>query len=146
MYLVLISSGLWVATNKKTAGDFYLDLIISAVLIYFLVKNEFRKDNANAILCSFCIFAAAVSIFGFIEMITGKNILYQSTINNIFYNRFIEQKRMMSTLIHPNVLGSYLLPCAPIPYYLYYSGRSIVNVRYRFTILIFSRKHLRKIK
>ncbi|MCX6723470.1 MAG: O-antigen ligase family protein [Candidatus Staskawiczbacteria bacterium] len=52
-------------------------------------------------------------------MILKSNIIYERFVNNYFYGRFIAQGRMMSTLMHPNILGAYFIGCIPLAFYFY---------------------------
>jgi len=119
IYLFLFSLNIWFAKDRLTAYKYYSDFIIMAVLIYFLIINEFKTEYIKKILYFLCLCATLVSLIGFLEMIFKSNIIYERFIDNYYYGRFIFQGRMMSTLIHPNILGSYFIGCIPLSFYFY---------------------------
>ena len=133
LYMILFSLNIWFASDWLRAHRYYSDFLIISASVYFLVINEIKKDNARNFLYALCVCAAMVSMLGFLEMISGANFLYERFVSNYFYGRFITQHRMMSTLIHPNVLGSYLITCAPLAYYFY---RTEDNPRARYINLV----------
>lgn len=110
---------IWYAAHRGIALRVYSDITISAFFIYFLLANEMSPKNILRILRVLCACAGLVSLFGIAEMLTRSNLLYTRMLSNIYYQRFIIEGRMMSTLAHPNILGAYLVSCAPIAYYCY---------------------------
>ncbi|MCU0666411.1 MAG: O-antigen ligase family protein [Candidatus Omnitrophica bacterium] len=125
IYLALISVNIWFAEDKTLAWNFYRDLSLSAIPIYFLYKNEINNKNIRQLLYGLCLCGLVISLFGHIEMLLKKNFIYEYFVDNFFYQRFIKEGRMMSTLIHPNILGSYLVACVPIAYYFYRKAQSL---------------------
>lgn len=125
LYLLLISANIWSATDITIARAFYKDLSITAILIYFLFKNEINEKNMRQLFYGLCLCGAAISLFGHLEMLLQKNFLYEYFVDNFFYPRFIKGGRMMSTLMHPNILGSYLVACVPAAYYFYKKAHSL---------------------
>jgi len=119
IYIFLFSLNIWFAKDRLTAYGYYSDFIIIAVPIYFLMINEFKAEHIKKILYLLCSCAAFVSLIGFLEMILKSNMIYEKFIYNYYYGRFIVQGRMMSTLIHPNILGSYFIGCIPLSFYFY---------------------------
>jgi len=122
LYLVLISFNLWFAQDKKLAMGFYKDLSVVVIALYFLIKNELRFEEIKSMMRVLAISAGLISLFGLWEMVSGTNIIYEKYIGNVFYSRFIGN-RMMATLIHPNILGSYLISCFPLAYYFFKDER-----------------------
>jgi len=116
LYFLLLSLNIWFAKDKHLALNSYRDLVIPGFLIYFIFKNEVGVVNLKKILYFFCLCAGVVSLIGILEMITCFNIIYNKYIQNYFFSRFIGQ-RMMSTLMHPNILGAYLISSLPFSYY-----------------------------
>lgn len=126
LYLLLISLNIWFAKEPTVAWNFYRDLSLNAILIYFIFKNEINEKNMRWVLYGLCLCAAAVSLFGYFEMLFKKNFIYEYLMDSFCYQRFIKQGRMMSTLMHPNILGVYLLVCVPAAYYFYKKVDSVV--------------------
>lgn len=126
IYFFLLSLNIWFAPDKKSALSLYLDFCLPAILIYFL----FKRASANGtivlkrILYALCLCAGLVSFFGLVEMITHSNLIYNNFVPIPWYSRYIGV-RMMSTLVHPNVLGSYLIVSVPLSYYFYRNSRDL---------------------
>ncbi len=80
--------------------------------------------------------AGIVSFFGLLEMFFSTNVLYKYFLQNPFYGRFIG-KRMMSALVHPNILGAYLLPCIPLASYFYRYAETYKRRLFNLTVLCF---------
>ena len=133
IYFFLLSLNIWFAPDKKSALIFYLDFSLPAMLVYFLFKRESSTGatGLRKILYALCLCAGLVSLFGLVEMITRSNPIYQNLAPIPWYSRYIGV-RMMSTLSHPNVLGSYLIVSIPLSYYFYRSshglGPRIINL------------------
>lgn len=135
LYLLLISVNIWFGKDKKTALNFYKDFSTAAILVYFLIKNGIDARNIKKVLYFLCICAGVVSIFGIMEMFMKVNIIYEKYVNNFFYQRFLGE-RMMSTLMHPNILGAYLISTAPLAYY-FYKSKDSPRIKY-FNLVIFA--------
>ncbi|MFH1783018.1 MAG: O-antigen ligase family protein [Candidatus Omnitrophota bacterium] len=141
VYIFLFSINIWFAKDLDLSRGYYRGFILIAIPIYFILQHQLDKNKTRRILYFLCICAGLVALFGFMEMIFKHNFLYENIVSNVFYERFILiNKRMMSTLMHPNVLSSYLLACLPIAYYFYVSEKrgSIKNVNFATFLLIFS--------
>jgi len=139
VYIFTISLSINFAENADVALAKFLIFSIPAVLIFYLFKMYFSLDNYKMVFASLAIFSTTIAIFGISELFLKKNFLYEKFIFNVFYNRFISQGRIMSTLIHPNILGSYLLTCCPFSYYFvhYRNSKAIRSLGIAsFTILI----------
>lgn len=125
IYLGLISINIWFAGDRLLAYGYYRYFVITAVLVYFLIKNEVRPGNIRIILHALVICAALVAMAGFLELIFRHNLIYEKFVDNYFYSRFIRESRMMSTMMHPNVLGSYLVALVPAAYYFYKEEKAL---------------------
>jgi len=137
VYLFLISLNIPFAQDKKLALGFYKDFSLSVILVFFLIRNELTQSNIKKIFYVLCLFAAAVCLFGFWEVLTKTNIIYVKLMYSDFYTRYIKLGRMMSTLIHPNILGAYLIACLPIAVYFYKAAEHIkVRIINRGIILV----------
>jgi len=123
-YLALMSVNLWFSGNTRVSLDFYKDLILFAIPAYFLIKGRLEAERIKNALYIFVVCAAIVSFIGFLEMIFSRNFIYEKLVENYFYHRYIIYQRMMSTLIHPNILGAYLITAVPAAYYFYKTGRN----------------------
>jgi len=96
-----------------------------SIFIYFFIKNEFGADLSamKKMLYALVISAGAIALFGAAEMISHTNPIYEKYVSNFYYWRFIGN-RMMSTLIHPNILGCFLAINIPLAYYFYRSSKA----------------------
>jgi O-antigen ligase len=128
LYLLAISFNLLCAKDKRIALSLYKDLTMGAIFIYFLIKNEIDFYTSKKIFYVLCFCAGLVSFFGITEMLTRSNWIYKYYAKTPFYFRFIGY-RMMSTLVHPNVLGSYLIVCVPLAYY-FFKNRYILKIEF----------------
>ena len=117
-YILSISMNIWFAEDKKLALAFYNYSAAAIIAVYFFIKNEVRQTIVKKAMYILVFLGLCISIYGFVEIFTKSNILYEHFISNYFYKRFIG-KRMMSTLVHPNILGAYLLVCIPLAGYFY---------------------------
>ncbi|MFH1478504.1 MAG: O-antigen ligase family protein [Candidatus Omnitrophota bacterium] len=137
VYLFLFSINIYFSQNKLSSYVYYRDFVLSAIPIYYLARNEINSKNVKSVLYVLCICAGLVAFFGFLEMLFERNIIYERYISNYFYHRYlIEEKRMMSTLAHPNILGSYLITCLPLAYYFYKSEKRKTLKNFNFTVFL----------
>jgi len=118
IYFFLMSVGLINATNRNQALGYYVYLVVMGGGIYFLFRNFINSDNIIILSKALVIFACMVGAIGLLEMVTSKNI-FHGIIHEYYYKKFILEKRIMSTLENPAILGHYLLTCAPFSYYFY---------------------------
>ena len=123
-YLLLASLNVWFAQDKNIAFSYYKFLGLTSILIFFTFRNEINRDNIEKIFYVHCVCAAIVSVIGFIEMFLGSSFIYENYFNNYYYTRYLYQHRMMSTLVHPIILGQYLVTALPLAYYFYKSAAS----------------------
>lgn len=136
IYLASISISVWCAPDRKEAFNFFADFSFAAIGIYFFMKNEMDASLLKKTLSVLVISATAVSLFGFWEMLTRSNVIYAHYLQTYYYGRFIGG-RMMSTLVHPNILGAYMLACIPAAYYLYRrAARGVFRVLYIICFLL----------
>ena len=133
VYFAFISVGLINAVDKSMSVTLYMDIVIWGGLIYFLVKNSINEKNCKIILRFLVVFSSIVALIGIMEMLFGKNITYLF-IDNPYYEKFIREKRIMSTLLNPAILGTYLLVCAPLACYFYSIEKSMLKKRVYLTM------------
>lgn len=140
VYLAALSCNIWFAPNRSSVWGYYRHFSITAIAIYFLFKNEVTYLNARRILSGLCLCAGVVAILGLVEGLTRYNFIYEHLVDNYFYRRYLSEGRVMSTLMHPNILGAYLIACVPAAWYLYKSEprRAIKTLRWTAFLLILS--------
>lgn len=136
VYLLSVSLNVWFAHDKNIAFSYYKFLSLTSILIFFTFRSEINRENIEKIFYIYCICAAVVSLIGFAEMFFGRNLIYEHFRGNFFYPRFIEN-RMMSTFMHPNVLGCCLIAVFPSAYYFYKTSKSTKLKLLNFSILFF---------
>jgi len=137
IYLSIVSLTLFSSENKSVALEWYRIYIIPIPLVYFAVRN-LDKNFIPLIIKGIFAFSTSIAIFGILEIIFHKNIIYEFWVENPYYHRFIspEPTRIMSTLMHPTIFGSFLLGCLPFSFYLASKVRSPYKVFIKFSILI----------
>lgn len=119
LFLLCISSGIFSAINKDIALGTYIHLATVTFLLFYIGKCLYRFDEyRNNINILICIFSNLVVLISFLELIFGKNILYENFITNPFYGRYVGF-RLMSTQLNPVILGSYLIATLPFNFYLF---------------------------
>ncbi|MDD5595391.1 MAG: O-antigen ligase family protein [Candidatus Omnitrophica bacterium] len=136
LYLLLLSLNIWFSKDHQASLNFYIDFLLSAALVFFIFKNETKPEGFKRIFYALFICAGIVSFFGLLEMFFRTNFLYKYFLENPFYTRFIG-KRMMSTLVHPNILGAYLLVCIPLGNYFYWHAQTYKRRLLNLTVLGF---------
>lgn len=115
VFLASLSAGIINAQDKGLASRTLLYLITTFFLLFYIGKAIYRylKDR-NLITKVICICASLVALFALLELYFSRNILYERYIPNPFYVRFaFSFPRPMSSLLHPTILGSFLLACLP---------------------------------
>jgi len=127
LYFIVLLAGLRNPLDKGMAIGYYKDLIILGGSVYFLARHTINRSNCRIVLKFLVAFSFIVAFIGILEMIFGKNIIYEKYVDNYYYIRTINQKRMMSTLMNSNILGCYLLACAPLAYYFYSNTKDTVK-------------------
>jgi len=136
LYLLLLSLNIWFSKDHQASLNFYIDFVLRASLVFFVFKNETKLDGLKRIFYVLFICAGIVSFFGLLEMFFSTNVLYKYFLQNPFYSRFIG-KRIMSTLVHPNILGAYLLVCIPLASYFYWHAQTYKRRLLNLTVLCF---------
>ncbi len=118
VYLLIIICGIFVAQDYKTALKWFYIFFIPIPIVYLLIKNEFCEENRGILIKCICFFGCILALVGLVEFISQKNFIYEYLIANPYYHRFIYfQPRIMSTLLHPAVLGSYFVACLPFSFF-----------------------------
>jgi len=119
IYLFAVSLSVIFSEQRSVALEWYRIYILPIPLIYLIFRNigrSFILPIAKGIFIA----STIVALFGILEIIFHKNIIYESWIENAYYDRFnIYQIRgITSTLMHPTIFGSYLLGCLPFAFFL----------------------------
>lgn len=118
VFLAGLSAGLVSTQDKKIAWETYFNLVFNLFFLFYIGKALLSEEkNRGWIARVICISSGLVAGIGIVELHFGKNILYESFMSNIFYERYIGS-RPMSTQFNPVALGSYLLGCLPFSFYL----------------------------
>ncbi len=118
IFLLLIMGGLINIKDSSVAYRHFWAFIFPIPFLYFYAKSVFQERHRILILRCICIMAASVAIYGFMELIFGKNLVYVNYINNSLYNMYVGS-RMMSVHSHPAPLGTYLAAIFPLSLALY---------------------------
>jgi putative inorganic carbon (HCO3(-)) transporter len=92
-----------------------LDLVLSAVLVYYLVSGTVSDPRVFKLAAvALCLMSAAVALGGLAEVLLGENPLYRHVLENPYYKGYIAGiARPMSTQFNPAALGGYLLASLP---------------------------------
>ena len=106
------------AYDKHAALKRYIDFVVPFITIYFLAKNELDNKKIRTFLYLLFFAGVIVSIIGILEFIYGKDIIYEGFAENSFYKQYIAIPRVMSTMLHPTILGTYLMLCLPASYFV----------------------------
>ncbi|MDD2752269.1 MAG: O-antigen ligase family protein [Candidatus Omnitrophica bacterium] len=122
-YLLLLLPGVFFSAQPRAALSFYKDLALSAALVFFIFRGLAKSEDCQEIIYCLVVCAGIVSFLGMLEMFFKTNPIYLLLVDNPYYSRFIG-KRMMSTLVHPNIVGAYLIACVPLASYFYRSARN----------------------
>lgn len=113
------------AVNRTVAILQYYNMVITAILLFFLMKYLVNIKSFKWNFCHIvCWFSLIVVVMGILEFILHKNILYENFLFNPFYKKYIYEKRIMSTQMHPSVLGTYFLAVIPFSAFLTFNGRN----------------------
>ncbi|MEK9165428.1 MAG: O-antigen ligase family protein [Patescibacteria group bacterium] len=106
------------AYDKSAAFKRYLDFVIPFITIYFMAKNELDDKRIKLLIRILFFSGIVVSIIGILEFIYGRNMLYEGVVQNPFYKQYVSLPRIMSTMMHPTVLGTYLMICLPASFFI----------------------------
>lgn len=100
---------------------FFYYVLTGVIILYFCIINVKNKFNVKLFIRFVIILGLLVSIYGVIEFIFKKNILYSEILNNsnYLYNKLVRgniplsrENRVVSTIGHPVTMGFFLI--API--------------------------------
>ena len=124
-YLSVATLSIIFCENKAVALEWYKKYFIPVPLIYLAARNIKPKD-IYFIAWSIFTLGTAISLIALLEAIFHKNIIYELLVQTPYYHRFINPPyRIMSTLVHPTVFGSFLVGCIPFFYFLISSAKRI---------------------
>ncbi|MFH1202032.1 MAG: O-antigen ligase family protein [Candidatus Omnitrophota bacterium] len=119
LFLVgMIPAVFFAQADKWVAYKRFLDFVIPSVILYFLLKSGFRPEFGAPISRMTCLFASIIALLGLSELVFHRNFIYEYLVNNPYYSEYIHWPRIMSTKLHPAVLGSFLVGCLPFSLYL----------------------------
>ena len=136
LYISIITISFNFYDNKLTVLHYYLLYIPLIPLIYFSFK-KIEKDTIFPIISFILSLATLIVIIGLCEVFFKKNIIYEFWINNPYYFRFIHSnRRMMSTLIHPTVFGSFLVGVIHFSYFIFSAVKKIYKPLIFFIIIL----------
>jgi len=117
--LAVIICGVFLAKERYQSLIWFYRVILPVPFLYLLAKNEINKMSGSLIAKSLCLFSSIVALIGLAEFIFRGNFIYDYFTYNPYYYRFLYlQHRMMTTLVHPAVAGSYLLVSLPFSFLL----------------------------
>lgn len=118
-YVIILTIGVFFARNKELARIQYFNYAIPALIIYYFFKSQFSLiENRRGVAIFISVLACAVSAFGILEFMSHGNALYEKFMQNPFYDHYLSERRVMSTQVVPQALGTYLLACLPMAYFL----------------------------
>ncbi len=92
----------------------FRSIVLVAVPLYFVSKYLLKKEDVLKIIKIWTLSASVVALIGIMEFFLRRSFLYESIVPNFFYQRYIYLHRMMSTFIHPNILGAYMITTLPL--------------------------------
>lgn len=114
VFLFCAAGNVFNATDKSVALRAYLGISLSFLFLYFISYSIFLKNDAMTIVAKFaCGLSILICLIGVSEWISGRNFIYKYYIDNIYYERYINSKRLMSTQLNPVILGSFLIGVIP---------------------------------
>lgn len=119
-YILSLSLSFYFAINREVALPAYIRFLIPPIFIYYIFKNESRFLNKEVFACIFIFLGSVVSMLAISEFITHKNFIYEYLIDNPWYKMYIAS-RAMATFMMPAVLGTYLLVCISMLFYIIYN-------------------------
>lgn len=124
-YFGAIILRLFFIRGEKTNSLDGIYYILSIAASYYFFKNGGRfLKNTNKLPFFICILGDIVALFAIIEIAMHKNILYEYFAQNMWYKIYLSEHRAMATQIVPAVLGTYLLACIPMAYFLIYNNKN----------------------
>ncbi|MCM8791917.1 MAG: O-antigen ligase family protein [Candidatus Omnitrophica bacterium] len=118
-YIFIIALGVNFYENKTSVLRHYSLNIFPSYLLYFSFR-KIEKEEILTIAFSVSFLSFLITLLGCYEIIFKKNIIYEFWVNNPYYYRFLYRTpRMMSTLIHPTILGSFLAGTVFFVYFIF---------------------------
>jgi len=138
LYLILVTIGIFLCKDKHRAFTVYKAFAPILGLAYFIGKTIALKDLK---IVRYIIFAIAmcvfiVSIAGFSEILFKKSAIFFIK-NNPFFKIHPIGERMMSTLMHPSVLGSYFVITLPACFFMMEKGnKKIIKIAGLFILVL----------
>jgi len=119
LYLILVTVGIFLCKDKHRAFAFYKAFVPVLGLTYFIGKTlavkELKLVRSVIFTIALCVFI--VSMVGFVEMLFKKNPVFFLK-DHPFVRLHPFGERMMSTLLHPSVLGSYFVITLPACFFM----------------------------
>jgi O-antigen ligase len=123
VFLLCVSAGVFNAADRLAAFQVYLNISFSFLFLYFLSYGIFLDRGTMVTAAKFaCGLSILICLVGISEWIFGQSFIYNYYIDNIYYNRYINSGRLMSTQFNPVILGSFLLGMTPLVIFLMDSG------------------------
>lgn len=124
LFVFSVSTRLLSVLNLEWAIHRYYLFIIPGLLLYFIGKALAVRQKTRSVFYSLCIFGTIVAIIGIAETIFKKNIIYEYLVPNTFYYRYIISfPRIMSTQLHPAVLGTFMIACIGSVIFLFLNSK-----------------------
>lgn len=118
LFLFIVTLGINISCSRSVALERYGVTFMPIPILYFLIRSQ-NRIHIYPLAYVTALLGSVIIIIGFSEIIAGRNIIYESVVQNPFYSRFaINTPRMMSTLIHPTVAGSVLVGLLPFILFL----------------------------
>jgi len=125
LYILIMTIGIFLAENRQIALHKYVVYAVPIPVIYYFFKSQVSlMSNKKRIAEIICVSSAIVSCVAILEFIFHKNLIYEKFVNNFYYDLYITNRRVMSTLHVPQVLGTYIVACVPMSFFLMESGKN----------------------
>jgi O-antigen ligase len=130
--LALFLPSIFSAQNKLVAAETYSDIAVPLFSLYVLSEALFREEKNLFVLAkTICLFSVIVALWGILDILLGKNILYEYLMKNQYYCRYVagtSLRRPISTQFNPVALGSYLLASLPFNFLLFKQNKGLFNL------------------
>jgi len=132
IFALLWIPGAFAADLAPVAVRICLDLLLPALLVFYLVKGTVDDQRVFKLMAgTLVVMSTMVALGGLVEVLLGQNPLYSHVLENPYYRGYIGRVRPMSTQFNPAALGGYLL--ASLPFHILFF-REAVSVRLRWVI------------
>ncbi len=125
------------AYDRHAAFQRLPGLAIPFIALYFISKNELNEKRVRLIIEVLFFSAVIVSFIGIQEFVYQKNIIYEKFVPNRFYYLSIIWSRVISTMMHPTILGTYIACCLPSAYFILEKSEKSLKRIYGLLGLIF---------